>query len=94
MKESADATRILVTTAPDCRQWLEATARSNSASISSEIVRSIRERMDREDAKARAAEVKPAKRGPRQGKARPFQNVGPPADGGATVPIAAPDHLI
>jgi hypothetical protein len=50
MKKFPDAKRILVNTPHDCREWLEATARRNSASISAEIVRSIRDRMEREAA--------------------------------------------
>jgi hypothetical protein len=54
MKAAADSTRVLVTVPPDVRQWLEECARYNGGTMSGEIVRSLRIRMEAEaDAKAR-----------------------------------------
>jgi hypothetical protein len=59
------STRVLVTMPPDVRQWLERAALYNAGTMSSETVRALRERMEREgehrlaskvDASAAAAE--------------------------------------
>jgi hypothetical protein len=47
MKAAADSKRVLVTVPREVRQWLEERARYNGATLSAEVVRSIRERMER-----------------------------------------------
>ena len=48
MKQTAESRRVLVTVPVDVRQWLEERARYYGATLSAEIVRSARERMERE----------------------------------------------
>jgi hypothetical protein len=56
VKRAADSKRVLVTIPIDVRQWLEERARYNGATISAEVTRSLRDRMERERAaKDRAA---------------------------------------
>jgi hypothetical protein len=47
MKAATDSKRVLVTVPREVRQWLEETARYNGGTLSAEVVRSIRERMER-----------------------------------------------
>jgi hypothetical protein len=47
MKSAADSKRTLVTLPRDVREWLEERARYHGATMSAEIVRSVRERMER-----------------------------------------------
>jgi hypothetical protein len=54
MKKAADSRRVLVTIPIDVREWLDERARYNGATISAEVVRSLRARMEAEaDAKVR-----------------------------------------
>jgi hypothetical protein len=48
MKRAADSTRVLITVPKDVREWSEERARYNGATISAEVTRSLRERMERE----------------------------------------------
>jgi hypothetical protein len=60
MKAAADSKRVLVTVPRDVREWLEERARYHGGTLSAEIVRSARERMERERtaaSKAHAATV-------------------------------------
>ena len=50
---SADSKRVLVTVPLDVRQWLEDRARYHGGTISAEVVRSARERMEREGGAAK-----------------------------------------
>jgi hypothetical protein len=52
MKAAEGSKRVLVTCPPDVRQWLEDRARHNGGTLSSEAVRAMREKMDREGATA------------------------------------------
>jgi hypothetical protein len=52
MKSAADSKRTLVTLPRDVREWLEERARYHGATMSAEVVRSIRERMERATAAA------------------------------------------
>jgi hypothetical protein len=54
MKAAIDSKRLLVTVPLDVRQWLEERARFYGGTMSSEVVRAMRERMERETAKDRA----------------------------------------
>ena len=47
MKAETDSMRVRVTVPREVRQWLEETARYNGGTLSAEVVRSIRERMER-----------------------------------------------
>jgi hypothetical protein len=47
MKAVAGSKRVLVTVPREVREWLEETARYNGGTLSAEVVRSIRERMER-----------------------------------------------
>jgi hypothetical protein len=53
MKYTADSKRVLVTMPLEVRDWLQERAKYHGGSLSAEIVRSARERMERE-AEARA----------------------------------------
>ena len=56
MKAAADSKRVLVTVPHEVRQWLEERARYHGGTISAEVVRSARERMEREsEARANGA---------------------------------------
>jgi hypothetical protein len=48
MKAATDSKRVLVTVPRDVREWLEDRARYHGGTISAEVVRSARERMERE----------------------------------------------
>jgi hypothetical protein len=48
MKAAADSKRVLVTVPLEVRQWLEERAKYHGGTLSGEIVRSARERMERE----------------------------------------------
>jgi hypothetical protein len=48
MKAAADSKRVLVTVPRDVREWLEERARYHGGTLSAEVVRSTRERMERE----------------------------------------------
>jgi len=50
MKAAEGSSRVLVTLPPDVRQWLEESARYNGGTMSGEVVRSIRGRMEHERA--------------------------------------------
>jgi hypothetical protein len=50
MVKAADSKRVLVTIPIDVREWLEERAKYNGSTISAEVVRSIRGRMERERA--------------------------------------------
>jgi hypothetical protein len=52
MKAATDSRRVLVTVPLEVRQWLEERARYNGGTLSAEVVRSIRERMERAAATA------------------------------------------
>jgi hypothetical protein len=52
MKNAADSKRVLVTIPLEVRDWLQERAKYNGGSLSAEIVRSARERMERERAAA------------------------------------------
>ncbi len=52
MKAIEGSRRVLVSCPPDVREWLEKKARYNGGTMSTEAVRAIRERMDRERASA------------------------------------------
>jgi hypothetical protein len=54
MKAAAGSRRVLVTVPGEVREWLEQRARHNGGTLSGEVVRSIRERMQRESAAAAA----------------------------------------
>jgi hypothetical protein len=54
MKKAADSERILFTVPIDVAAWLRERAKYHGSSLSAEVVRSARERMERE-AKDRAA---------------------------------------
>jgi hypothetical protein len=56
MKAAEGSRRVLVTCPPGVRQWLEDRARHNGGTMSSEAVRAMREKMDREGAAAATAE--------------------------------------
>ena len=45
--------RVLFTVPPDVKDWLEESARYHGATKSAEVVRSVRERMERERAAGR-----------------------------------------
>lgn len=47
MEKSVDRTKLMVRLPMDVKSWLEREATRNGASQNSEIVRSLRERMDR-----------------------------------------------
>jgi hypothetical protein len=49
MKRAADSTRVLVTIPKDVRQWLDERAHYNGATLSAEVTRSLRDRMERGD---------------------------------------------
>jgi hypothetical protein len=53
MKKAADSTRVLVTVPIDVRRWLEERARYNGSTISGEVTRSLRARMEAEGASDR-----------------------------------------
>jgi hypothetical protein len=55
MKNAADSKRVLVTIPLEVRDWLQERAKYNGGSLSAEIVRSARERMERERAAAAKA---------------------------------------
>jgi|1186.fasta_scaffold295812_1 hypothetical protein len=63
MRAASDSKRILFTAPRDATEWLEHTARYNGSTISGEVVRSIRERQQRERAAAGEASQKPARAG-------------------------------
>jgi hypothetical protein len=48
MIEEAKITRLLVRVPPDAREWLKAKATRNVSSMAAEIIRSVRDRMERE----------------------------------------------
>jgi hypothetical protein len=48
MKAAADSKRVLVTVPQDVKAWVEERAKYHGATISAEVVRSMRERMERE----------------------------------------------
>jgi hypothetical protein len=50
MKAASDSKRVLVTVPRDVREWLEERAKYNGATLSAEVVRSIRRRMEHERA--------------------------------------------
>jgi hypothetical protein len=50
MKAAADSKRVLVTVPRDVRDWLEERAKYHGGTLSAEVVRSTRERMERESA--------------------------------------------
>ncbi|WMT70969.1 hypothetical protein [Bradyrhizobium sp. Ash2021] len=51
LKAAVDSKRILVTVPADVRLWLEERAKYHGGTLSAEIVRCVRERMERELAK-------------------------------------------
>jgi hypothetical protein len=58
MKAAEGSRRVLVTVPPDVRRWLEERAKFNGGTMSSEVTRALRSRMEREGvnaAKDRAA---------------------------------------
>jgi hypothetical protein len=59
VKRAADSTRVLVTVPKDVREWLEERARYNGATLSAEVTRSLRDRMEREATKDRKPEAAP-----------------------------------
>jgi hypothetical protein len=61
MKAAEGSSRILVTVPPDVRRWLEESAKFNGGTMSGEVARSIRGRMEHERAagKDRAAASPP-----------------------------------
>lgn len=56
MKAATGSKRVLVTVPREVRQWLEERARYNGGTLSAEVVRSMRERMERERAAAATAD--------------------------------------
>ncbi len=52
MKNAADSKRVLVTIPVEVRDWLQERAKYHGGSLSGEIVRSARERMEKERAAA------------------------------------------
>ena len=56
MKAEASTKRVLVSMPFDVRQWLEGRARYHGGTMTAEVVRSVRERMEREGSKAPVAE--------------------------------------
>ena len=54
MKKAADSERILFTVPLDVAAWLRERAKYHASSLSAEVDRSARERMERERAKDRA----------------------------------------
>ena len=48
MKAEANTKRVLVSMPFDVRQWLEGRARYHGGTMTAEVVRSVRERMERE----------------------------------------------
>jgi hypothetical protein len=59
MKAAEGSSRVLVTVPPEVRRWLEERARYNGGTMSAEVVRSVRVRMEREAAKDRATAAAP-----------------------------------
>jgi hypothetical protein len=57
MRAVADSKRVLVTVPRDVREWLEERARYHGGTLSAEVVRSTRERMEREAGKDRATSI-------------------------------------
>jgi hypothetical protein len=57
MKAAADSKRVLVTVPLDVREWLEERAKYHGGTLSTEVVRSLRERMEREQSNTRTSEV-------------------------------------
>jgi hypothetical protein len=53
MKLAEGSRRVLITSPPEVRRWLEETARFNGGTMSSEAVRAMRAQMEREAAKDR-----------------------------------------
>ena len=60
MKAAADTTRVLITVPRDVRAWLEESARYNGGTLGAEAVRSIRERMERQQEAASRRDVSAA----------------------------------
>jgi hypothetical protein len=58
VKAAADSRRVLVTVPLEVREWLEERARYHGGTLSTEAVRSMRERMERELAKTSLARAK------------------------------------
>jgi hypothetical protein len=58
MKAAADSRRVLVTVPFDVREWLEERAKYHGGTLSAEVVRSARERMERELGSASLARAK------------------------------------
>jgi hypothetical protein len=50
MRAADDSRRVLVTVPRDVRQWLEVKTKYNGSTLSAEVVRSIRSRMEAEAA--------------------------------------------
>jgi hypothetical protein len=52
MKAAEGSSRVLVTVPPDVRRWLEERAKFNGGTMSSEVTRALRSRMEKERADA------------------------------------------
>jgi hypothetical protein len=52
MKAAEGSSRVLVTVPPDVRRWLEERAKFNGGTMSSEVTRALRWRMEKERADA------------------------------------------
>jgi hypothetical protein len=55
MKKSTDNKRVMINASAEVRAWIEARARYLGATISAVVVMAVREKMERESAKDRAA---------------------------------------
>jgi hypothetical protein len=55
MEKATEKLRVLISMPPDVREFLQARARFNGGSLSGEVVRNAREKMEAERAKGQAA---------------------------------------